>query len=231
MGDPDPEPAAAAPPLLHVKTPPPLQLRDNMVEEWKMFKQLFKNYQVITALDKRDKAYQCAVFLHCAGTAGIKIYNSLEFAPAGPGNNPPAEDKEDVATLIKKFDEYIIGETNETYERYKFNKRDQNEGETVEAYISALKELASSCSFCDCLKDSLIRDRLVMGIRDNQTRKRLLQKRKLTFKEAADICKGAEVTQQQMESMGATVASTVSKVQRELRQGNQQVMLPLMKRI
>ena len=80
---------------LHVKMPPPLQLNENAIEEWKMFKQLFKNYQIITALEQRDKAYQCAVFLHCTGTAGIKIYNGLEFAPAGPGNDI-AEDDEDI---------------------------------------------------------------------------------------------------------------------------------------
>ena len=49
------------------------------------------------------------------GTAGIKIYNGLEFAPAGPGNDI-AEDNEDIRTIIEKFDKYIIGETNETYE-------------------------------------------------------------------------------------------------------------------
>ena len=74
---------------LHVKTPPPLQLNEHAIEEWKMCKQLFKNYQIITALEQRDKAYQCAVFLLCTGTAGIKIYNGLEFAPAGPGNDIP----------------------------------------------------------------------------------------------------------------------------------------------
>ena len=72
---------------LNMKMPPPLQINDNAIDEWKMFKQLFKNYQIITELEQRDKAYQCAVFLHCIGPAGINIYNGLEFAPAGPGNN------------------------------------------------------------------------------------------------------------------------------------------------
>ena len=88
---------------LNVKMPPPLQLNDSAIDEWKMFKQLFKNYQIIIALEQRDKAYQCAVFLHCIGPAGIKIYNGLEFAPAGPGNNI-AEDNEHIRTIIEKFD-------------------------------------------------------------------------------------------------------------------------------
>ena len=85
---------------LNVKMPPSLQLNDNAtVDEWTTFKQLFKNYQIITALEQRDKAYQCAVFLHCIGPAGIKIYNGLEFAPAGLGNNI-AEVNEDIRTII-----------------------------------------------------------------------------------------------------------------------------------
>ena len=73
-------------PQPNVKMPPPLQLSENAIEEWSMFKQLFNNYQTLTALEQRDKAYQCAVFLHYTGNAGIKLGNGLEFAPAGPGN-------------------------------------------------------------------------------------------------------------------------------------------------
>ena len=79
--------------------PAPLQLNENAIEEWNMFKQLFNNYQIITALEQRYNAYQCAIFLHCNGTAGLKIYNGLEFAPVGPGNNV-AEDNEDIRTII-----------------------------------------------------------------------------------------------------------------------------------
>ena len=173
------------------------------MEEWKMFKQLFKNYQIITALKQRDKAYKCAVFLHCTGTAGIKIYNGLlQFAPAGLGNDI-AEDNEEIRTIIEKFYKYIIGETNETYERYVFNKRDQKPEESVELYISALKDLLvlQSCNFCDCMRDSLMRHRIVLGICDNSTRKMLLQRRNISLKDAVDICRGSEVTKQQMTSI------------------------------
>ena len=195
---------------LHVNHPGPLKLGHDSVEEWKIFKQLFKNYRIITELDKKGKEYRTAVFLHCVGPAGIKVYNSLEFAPAGPENNPPAEDKEDIDTIIKKFDECVIGDTNETYERYVFNRRDQHSGENIESYITALRDLAKTCNFCNCLHDSLIRDRLVLGILDNGTRKLLLQKKKLTLKEAISICKGAEATQTQMKSMGSASPSVHS---------------------
>ena len=40
----------------------------------------------------------------------------------------------------------------------------------------------------------LIRDRIVVGIRDNGTRKRLLQKEKITLNKCIDICRSSEAT-------------------------------------
>ena len=87
--------------------------------------------------------------------------------------------------IIKKCDEIIVGETNVIYERYLFNNRKQEEGETVDHVVSSLQKLAKSCN---SLEDELVRDRLVVGIRDNKTRKLLLQKKKLTLINAIDIC-------------------------------------------
>ena len=54
-----------------------------------------------------------------------------------------------------------------------FNKRDQQSNETADAYYTALCTLAKTCNFGN-LEDNLIRDRIVMGIKDNSTRKKLL---------------------------------------------------------
>ena len=52
--------------------------------------------------------------------------------------------------------------------------------------------LAQSCNFCNCLHDSLIRDRIVLGIKDSRARKRLLQQQQLTLQRCVDICKASE---------------------------------------
>jgi transposase InsO family protein len=184
--------------------PPPKLSQDsiNAVEDWQMFKQQFEIFQKLTNLDKQPKTFQSAAFLHCVGPRGIKIYNGLTWAPAGENNDPPAEDKDDISLIIRKFDKHILGEVNETYERYKFFKRDQNITEPIDDYVSSLKELAKTCNFCDCMKDSLLRDKIVLGIRDNSTRKILLQKRQLSLTNVIDICRGAEATQHQLKSLG-----------------------------
>jgi hypothetical protein len=55
------------------------------------------------------------------------------------------------------------------------NSRDQKEGETIEQYITVLRTLAQSCNFCTCLGETLLRDRVVLAVKDNSVRKRLLQ--------------------------------------------------------
>ena len=82
-----------------------------------------------------------------------------------------------------------------------FDKRDQKTDESVEDYIGALRTLASTCNFCDCLKDSLLRDRIVLGIKDSSTRKRLLQEGDLSLKTCVNMCCAAEATSQQPKSL------------------------------
>ena len=62
------------------------------------------------------------------------------------------------------FDLYTVGEINETYERYIFNSRNHKPDESIDAYVTALRDLAKTCNFCDLFNDSLLRDRIVLGI-------------------------------------------------------------------
>ena len=47
-------------------------------------------------------------------------------------HNP--EDRNDVRKIIEKFDQYSIGELHETFERYNFNSRNQEETEGIDTY-------------------------------------------------------------------------------------------------
>ena len=88
---------------------------------------------------------------------------------------------------------HILGQRNETFERYKFNARRQMCEEAIDVYVAAFKILQKTCNFCDCL-----RDRIVFGVRDNGVRKRLLQERSLDLFRCIDICRTHENTTSQM---------------------------------
>ena len=97
------------------------------------------------------------------------------------------------------------------YERYVFNHRDQKKGESMDAYVGELRTLAQSCNFCTCLRDTLIRYRIVLGIRDGGTRKRLLCQGKLMLQKGIEIAKSDEVSNTQL-NMDQTTPEDVHKV-------------------
>ena len=57
---------------------------------------------------------------------------------------------------------------------YLYFKRDQFESENIECYYAELRKLARTCELKD-LKDSLIKDRIIIGMIDNNLRQRFLQ--------------------------------------------------------
>ena len=60
-------------------------------------------------------------------------------------------------------------------------------GKSIHSYVASLCTLAKTCNYVSLL-DSLICDRIVVGIRDNGTRKRLLKQAKLSLNKCIDIC-------------------------------------------
>ena len=117
-----------------------------------------------------------------------------------------AEHRTDVTKIMEAFDRYCIGETNVTYERYVFNQRVQQPGESIDDFVADLRKLATNCQF-ELLEDSLIRDRIIVGIRDEPTRRRLLQEKKLTLAKAVDACKATEATSRRLRTMTGVAAS------------------------
>ena len=49
------------------------------------------------------------------------------------------KEKEDIDVVLKLLEDYCVGETNETYERYVFNKRDQQQGESFDTNLTSLR--------------------------------------------------------------------------------------------
>ena len=195
----NPPPAIQAPLVQGITPPKPLNTTGNIVDDWKEFKQVWENYSIITSLNTQSEPYRVALFLHCLGPDALKIYNGMQFANE--------VDKKTLSKIIEKFDEFTIGEVNETYERYVFNGRNQGPDETIDAYIAALRSLAKTCGFCDCLRESLLRDRIVLGVHNNNMRKRLLQERKLDLKKCVDLCRSSEAARSQLKNISGASGS------------------------
>ena len=72
-----------------------------------------------------------------------------------------------------------------------FHTREQGEGETIDSFTTDIRLKSQSCEF-GSLQDSLIRDRVVVGISDSKIKERLLRDSELTLERAIDIFKANE---------------------------------------
>ena len=101
---------------------------------------------------------------------------------------------------------------NTIFERARFNGRNQQEGESVEQYLLELYRLAGNCEYGE-LKDEMIRDRIVVGIRDAQLSQRLQLDPKLTLEKAKTMVRQREaVGEQQTQLKGVATASIEVKL-------------------
>ncbi|KAK9675141.1 hypothetical protein QE152_g40608 [Popillia japonica] len=175
-----------------VKKPDEMDFDKNHADAWSFFLQKFQLYLLASKADKESEEHKCALLLHHIGEKGLKIYNTFMF--------DKMEDKMKYTKVVEKFEEYFIPAKNVTYERHMFLKRDMGDRETVDEYVMALRELAASCEF-GSLTDSLIKDKLVQGVKDKAVKDRLLRSKGLDLGRAIDICKAAETTKSQLEKI------------------------------
>ena len=75
-------------------------------------------------------------------------------------------------TVKTKFDEHFVVRQNVIFQRAKFNRRRQEDGKTVDTFITVLHTLAEHCDY-GTLKDEMIRDRIVVGLQDSKLSEKL----------------------------------------------------------
>ena len=101
-------------------------------------------------------------------------------------------DEKKYAKVIEKFDEHFVPKKNVIHERACFHRRVQREGETVEAFIRNLYELAEHCDF-GTQRDEQVRDRIVIGILDKSLSQKLQMKSDLNLDTAIQMARQSEL--------------------------------------
>lgn len=201
-----PQAAQGAYPILqNVPFPNKLDFKDphSIKEDWEMFSQIWNNYEICSGLVNHTKQVRTATLLTCFQPSALKIYNSLGMS---------AEEKTDIDVVLRRMEEHCRGVVNQTYERYKFNTRTQAPHESVDDFYVALLELSKNCSYGN-LEASLIRDRLVVGIKDNACRKKLIQEKNLTLQRCLDIVRSTEAATAHMSAMQGPAVNRIKQKQ------------------
>ena len=174
------------------KPPSALNLTGNLRENWRRWIQRFELFLTASGKVKETEKVQCAILLHLIGDEALEIYNTFTF---GEG-----EDRDKLSVLKKKFEDYVNPRKNTVFERYKFWECKQQEGETIDQFITEFKTRAKSCEFGD-QTDSMI-DRIVFGVSDIRLKERLLRESfELTLEKAASLCRAAEESAKQLKEL------------------------------
>lgn len=113
-----------------------------------------------------------------------------------------AEQREDSAAVLGTMEGYFKPAKNIIYKRYLFGCCKQVESELIDAFVTKLREKAS-CDYGQ-LKDEMIREKIVLGIADESTRRRLLREKDLSLVAAIGMCRAAEQTDIRMRAMETT---------------------------
>ena len=95
--------------------------------------------------------------------------------------------------IIEKFEAYIAPRKNLTYSWFKFLTYQQEEGQSFESFFTDLKKFASDCEL-DHLKESFIRDMIIIDLHDKKLQEHLLREINLTLDRTVEICQTIELT-------------------------------------
>ena len=80
-----------------------------------------------------------------------------------------------------------------------------------------LRQLLKNCKYCDTCEPSILRERIVVGIRDSSIHEELLKKSKLTLDECVTICRAGEAAASHATSLSSVQPEQVHKVAKAAR--------------
>ncbi|CAB4036179.1 Hypothetical predicted protein [Paramuricea clavata] len=181
--------------------PKPLHLEGNVSENFRKFEEHWTLFEKTEPKGKSEEE-KCSYFLLCIGEKAREVHKTLAFSTPETSTNTEGATvwKRTTQELKTAFKAYCNPRKNLTFERHKLNTRNQDENETIDQYVTALRTLAATCEF-ESLHDGLIRDRIVCGIKAQTLKERMLRENDLTLQKAIDICRAAETSRDQLKSL------------------------------
>lgn len=190
---------------LRLEPPEPFNFR--MPDDWPRWKKRFEQFNVASGLSKDDSAKQAQTLLYCMGEESESVLSSTDIKD---------DERSVYRTVMEKLDAFFKVRRNVIFERARFNRRIQQPGETAEQYIMEMYRLVESCEY-GAMKDEMIRDRLVVGIRDTQLSQQLQLDAGLTLETAKKKIRQREAVGQQQKELkdGSTESMRVEEVRHE----------------
>ena len=166
---------------------PPEQFTFGHPEQWPKWIRRFERFRKASSLEEKAEEAQVNTLIYAMGNDAEDILRSIRLSD---------DDSKKYDVVKGKFDSHFVKRRNVIYEQAKFNQRIQEEGEPVDSFITALYGLAEHCGY-DVLHDEMIRDCIVVGIRDSRLAEKLQLDSELTVSKAVTQVRHAEAVKEQ----------------------------------
>ncbi|UYV78302.1 K02A2.6-like, partial [Cordylochernes scorpioides] len=132
---------------------------------------------------------------------------SRQFAlvSAASGGLTPQDDAKNLDKVIEAFDNHFIGKRNVVYERALFGLRSQRPEETIEEFVTVLHRISEHCEYAN-LREELIRDRLVLGVKDRKLSEKRMLNENLTLAKAVEIARQWEAVMREQQDLNPSTS-------------------------
>ena len=137
----------------------------NLDAAWTKFKSQFKVYAKAKGHGKLSAEEQVCNMLVCMGPESVQIYDQFVY------DNDAH--KLTVKNVMGDFDKHFQPVKNVIYERMVFNQLAQKPGQTIHQFITEVRSQVAHCEYGG-IADEMVRDRIVVGVRDSKLRECLV---------------------------------------------------------
>ena len=177
-------------------TPAPRLVEGVSLREFATWREKFKGYALLTELSELPQESQTAALMALLDDQWARVLRH------GLDVNVNTSSMEDI---IDSMERHLRQQRSIILDRRDYYSRQQEDGESFDDFLIALKEIAQFCDFCSHCSDSQLRDKIVMGVRSEETLRVLLSEKDLTLQSAVDICRARENAQQNSAAMSGVI--------------------------
>ena len=182
--------------------PPPGAFNFAKPDEWPRWLRRFKQYRSAAGLDEEADTRQVDTLLYCMGEEAEEVLTSTNIS---------VENRARYDGVIEQFETHFRVRKNVIFERARFNRRCQKEGESAEQYITELYNLIEFCEYGN-LKDEMLRDRLVVGIREVGLSEKMQTDSRLTLESAKTLIRQKEAAKEHRKELHEDSARSLHRL-------------------
>lgn len=123
---------------------------------WRQWKQMLENYLVAINGSSYPAARKKAILLSCLGAEGQQIFFTLTETQAYE-----ATEGNEYLEALSILGQHFEPQENEIAARVRFRSRAQRPGESIDAFMTALRTLVMPCKYEGKFMSEMLRDQLV----------------------------------------------------------------------